>query len=86
MNAPGNFTASKLAWVKENEPEAYAKITNLCPQDYVAFRMTGEISTTISGLSEGILGFPTHKIADPLVKYMGIDESLFPSLVENFTP
>ena len=88
LNAPGNFTASKLAWVKENEPEVYAKIHKfMLPGDYVAFRMTGEISTTISGLSEGIFwDFPTHKIADPLVKHMGIDESLFPSLVENFTP
>ena len=55
LNSPANFTASKLKWVKENEPELYAKIHKfMLPGDYVTFRMTGKISTTITGLSEGI--------------------------------
>ncbi|MDD3789059.1 MAG: FGGY family carbohydrate kinase, partial [Petrimonas sp.] len=55
LNSPGNFTASKLAWVKENEPKIYEKIYKIMlPGDYIAMKLTGEISTTIEGLSEGI--------------------------------
>ena len=56
LNSPGNFTASKLAWVKRNEPEVYAKIWRfMLPGDYVAYRLTGELTTTATGMSEGIL-------------------------------
>ena len=56
LNLPGNFTASKLAWVRENEPEVFAKVAKiLLPGDWLAFRMTGRAATTASGLSEGIL-------------------------------
>jgi xylulokinase len=55
LNSPGNFTASKLAWVKENEPELFQKINKvMLPGDYIALRFTGEITTTISALSEGV--------------------------------
>ena len=55
LNSPGNFTASKLAWVRENEPELYEKIYKIMlPGDYIAMKMTGEVCTTVSGLSEGI--------------------------------
>lgn len=44
LNTPGNFTASKLAWVKRNEPEIFEKIDKIMlPGDYIAMRMTGEI-------------------------------------------
>ena len=55
LNSPGNFTASKLKWVKENEPEIYKKTVRvLLPGDFIALKLTGEAATTISGLSEGI--------------------------------
>lgn len=55
LNSPANFTASKLAWIKANEPENYAKIHKIMlPGDFIAMKMTDEITTTISGLSEGI--------------------------------
>ena len=55
LNSPGNFTASKLKWVKENEPEIFAKIHKIMlPGDYIAMKLTGKIHTTVSGLSEGI--------------------------------
>ena len=55
LNSPGNFTASKLAWVKENEPELFSRIHKIMlPGDYIALRLTGEISTSFTGLSEGI--------------------------------
>jgi xylulokinase len=55
LNSPGNFTAAKLAWVKENEPEVYSRIYKLMlPGDYIAMRLTGEITTTVGDLSEGI--------------------------------
>ena len=59
LNSPGNFTASKLAWIKENEPDVYARIDKIMlPGDYIAMKLTGEVCTTVSGLSEGyVLGF-----------------------------
>lgn len=56
LNSPGNFTASKLAWVKRHEPELFARIDRfMLPGDYIAFRLSGERNTTVSGLSEQIL-------------------------------
>lgn len=65
LNSPGNFTASKLKWVKDHEPAVYAKAYKaLLPGDYAALKMTGEFKTTVSGLSEGILwNFPAHAVA-----------------------
>ena len=55
LNSPGNFTAAKLAWVKENEPEVYEKIYKIMlPGDYIAMRLSGTANTTVSGLSEGM--------------------------------
>lgn len=86
LNAPGNFTAAKLAWVKRNEPDIYARIHRIMlPGDYIAMRLTGEARTTVSGLSEGILwdfqeGTPAHALLD----YYGIDHSLLCETVPTF--
>jgi xylulokinase len=87
LNSPGNFTASKLKWVKENESKIYEQIHKvMLPGDFVAMRMTGEINTTISGLSEGIMwDFKEAKLADKLLAYYGIDEALIPNLVGTFS-
>jgi len=87
LNSPGNFTASKLKWVKENEPEIYSKIYKyMLPGDYIALKLTGEITTTKNGLSEGILwDYKENKVANWLLDYYGIDQSLTPNIVENFT-
>jgi xylulokinase len=86
LNSPGNFTASKLRWVKKNEPDVYNKIYNvMLPGDYIALKMTGQAATTVSGLSEGILwNFRKEKIADELLNYFGIDEILLAPLVKTF--
>ena len=86
LNSPGNFTASKLAWVKQNLPNIYNKIYKfMLPGDYLAYKLSGEVSTTISGLSEGIFwDFEKNSIAEHLFKYYGIDQSLCPNIVENF--
>ena len=78
LNSPGNFTASKLAWVKDNEPEIYSKIHKIMlPGDYIAMKLTGEICTTVSGLSEGMLwDFAEGAPAQVLLDYYGIDRSL----------
>ncbi|RVU00819.1 carbohydrate kinase [Mucilaginibacter limnophilus] len=80
LNSPGNFTASKLAWVKANEPEVYAKIDKIMlPGDYIAMKLTGEITTSESALSEGIFfDFKNNSIAKQVTNYYGFDESLFP--------
>ena len=87
LNSPGNFTASKLAWVKENEPELYAKIYKIMlPGDYIAMKLSGEICTTISGLSEGMLwDFAEGAPAQMLLDYYGIDNSLIADIKPTFS-
>ncbi|MBB4804693.1 xylulokinase [Flavobacterium nitrogenifigens] len=87
LNSPGNFTASKLKWVKENESAVYNKIAKyMLPGDYIALKLTGEVTTTKNGLSEGMLwDYKENKVADWLLEYYGIDTALTPKIVENFT-
>lgn len=86
LNSPGNFTASKLKWVKDNEPALYAKIDKIMlPGDYIAMRMTGEIRTTASGLSEGMLwDFRKNEVSDLVLNYYGFSKELIPELVDTF--
>lgn len=83
LNSPGNFTASKLAWVKKNEPEVYAMTAKfMLPGDYIAYRLSGEMTTTASGLSEGILwDFKKQQPAEQILDYYGIDKQLLADLV-----
>jgi xylulokinase len=87
LNSPGNFTASKLSWVIMNEPEIYEKAYKfMLPGDYIAMKLTGEISTTISGLSEGIMwDFKENSLADFLLEYYGIHQQLVPDIVPTFS-
>ena len=87
LNSPGNFTLAKLAWVKDNEPELYSKIYKvMLPGDYIAMKLTGDITTTIEGLSEGIAwDFKDKKTAKFLLDYSGFDESLLPEVVPTFS-
>ena len=87
LNSPGNFTASKLAWVKENEPELYEKIYKIMlPGDYIAMKLTGEICTTVSGLSEGMLwDFAEGAPAKMLLDHYGIDSSLLADVKPTFS-
>ena len=87
LNSPGNFTASKLAWVKENEPEIYAKIDKIMlPGDYIAMRLSDTVCTTVSGLSEGMFwDFKNECVADFLLDYFGFDSSLIPEIRPTFS-
>lgn len=87
LNSPGNFTAAKLAWVKENEPDIYEKIYKvMLPGDYIAMRLSGVANTTVSGLSEGMLwDFKNNRVADFLTKYYGFDESIISDIVPTFS-
>ena len=87
LNSPGNFTASKLAWVKENEPQVYEKIHKIMlPGDYIAMKLTGEIRTTVSGLSEGMLwDFAENSPAQILLDHYGIDPSLLADICPTFS-
>ena len=86
LNSPGNFTASKLAWVKNNEEGIFSKTTSFSlPGDYIAFRLTGELGTTISGLSEGIFwDFRNNGISGDLMSHYGLDQKLIPNLLPSF--
>ena len=87
LNSPGNFTASKLAWVKENEPAVYAQIDKIMlPGDFIAMKLTGEITTTIAALSEGIFwDFKNKEISKSVLDYFGFDASFFPKIQEVFS-
>ena len=86
LNSPGNFTAAKLAWVKENEPELFSRIHKIMlPGDYIALRLTGSARTTVSGLSEGIFwDFRENAPSRELMEHFGFDESLLPELAPTF--
>ena len=87
LNSPGNFTASKLAWVKEHESDIYTQIHKIMlPGDYIAMMLSGEICTTVSGLSEGMFwDFQNHKVADFLMDYYGFSSSLIPEIRPTFS-
>ncbi|APZ46650.1 carbohydrate kinase [Polaribacter reichenbachii] len=87
LNSPGNFTLSKLKWVKENEPETFKKVNKLLlPGDFIALKLTGEATTTISGLSEGMMwDFKQNKPAEWLFNYMGISTNLIPTILPTFS-
>ena len=80
LNSPGNFTAAKLAWVKENEPDLYKRIWKvMLPGDYIAMRLTGSVCTTVSGLSEGIFwDFEKNEPCRKLLDFFGFDETILP--------
>jgi xylulokinase len=87
LNSPGNFTAAKLAWVKENEPELFSKIYKvMLPGDYLAMRLSGVPNTTVSGLSEGMFwDFKENRVAQFLLDYYGIPASFIPDIVPTFS-
>jgi xylulokinase len=87
LNSPGNFTASKLAWVKENEPELFSKIHKIMlPGDYIALRLTGVISTSYTGLSEGMFwDISRNEVSGELMKYFGYNTDLLPEAAPSFS-
>lgn len=87
LNSPGNFTASKLAWVKKNEPELYHKVHKMMlPGDFIAMKLTGAITTTPSALSEGILwNFSSGQVAHEVMQHFGFDEGMIPELKPLFS-
>jgi xylulokinase len=86
LNSPGNFTASKLKWVKDNEPELFGKIYKIMlPGDYIGMKLTGEIQTTVSGLSEGIMwNFKKNSVAGMLFETYGFPSEIIPEIVPTF--
>lgn len=86
LNSPGNFTASKLKWVKDNEPALYEKLYKIMlPGDYIAMKLTGQVQTTVSGLSEGIMwNFATDSLADFLFGHYGFSPDIIPQIVPTF--
>ncbi|MFZ1525846.1 MAG: FGGY family carbohydrate kinase [Saprospiraceae bacterium] len=87
LNSPGNFTASKLKWVKDNEPEIFDKIHKwMLPGDFVSMKFTNEINSTVSGYSEGMFwDFKNNSPANKLLVYYGIPKAIMPELVDTFS-
>jgi xylulokinase len=88
LNYPGNFTATKLAWLKENEPGVYKNVHKaMLPGDFIAMKLTGETHTTPSGLSEGIMWDYQHQcLLTDVLEYFGIDGEMIPSTIPTFSP
>jgi xylulokinase len=86
-NSPGNFTASKFAWVKKNRPDIFKQVHKIMlPGDYIAMKLTGAITTTATGLSEGIMwDFVADKRADFVLDYFGFDHSVIPEITAVFS-
>ncbi len=86
LNSPGNFTASKLKWIKDNEPDIYQRIDKiLLPGEYIAMRFSGEICTSILGLTEGIFwNFKNKKLAHEILDYFELDEGIIPPVKGTF--
>lgn len=86
LNSPGNFTAAKLAWVKENEPEVFKKIDKIMlPGDFIAMKLTGNITTSISALSEGVFwNFKEDTLSKEVMRFFDYDESLIPEIKNVF--
>jgi xylulokinase len=87
LNSPGNFTAAKLAWVKQNEPEIYQQTDKIMlPGDFISMKLTGEITTSVSALSEGIFfDFLNNRLSSEVISYFGFDKSLFPTVQPVFS-
>lgn len=87
LNSPGNFTAAKLAWVKEQEPEVYQKIDQiLLPGDFISYKLTNTTTTTASALSEGIFwDFTSNSLSKDILDYFGFDLKIFPKIQEVFS-
>jgi xylulokinase len=87
LNSPGNFTATRLAWVKQNEPELYARIHKvMLPGDFISMKLSGEITTTPSGLSEGIFwDFLTEGLSRDIMKHFSFSEDLIPRVQPVFS-
>jgi len=88
LNSPGNFTAAKLAWVKEQEPALYEKVAKLLlPGDFIAMKMTGEQTTSISSLSEGIFwDFKEDQLSEDVFRTFGFDKKIIPTIQPVFSP
>lgn len=87
LNSPGNFTASKLAWVKQNEPEIYKQVYKMMlPGDFIAMKLTGEITTSSSALSEGVLwDFSKEELSHDVMEYYGFDNEVIPAIQPLFS-
>lgn len=87
LNSPANFTASKLKWIQENEPEIYSKIDKMMlPGDFLAFKLSDEITTTINGLSEGVMwDFTNNQISEDVISYFGFEKRLIPTVKPAFS-
>ncbi len=86
LNSPGNFTAAKLAWVRENEPDLFSRIDKIMlPGDYLAMKLSGEANTTVSGLSEGIFwDFKNRSVSQPLLDELEIPKEMIAPIVPTF--
>jgi len=86
LNSPANFTAAKLRWVQENEPDVYKQIHKwMLPGDFLAYMLSGECNTTISGLSEGVFwDFQKSEVSQDILNYFGFSKDIFPNILDTF--
>lgn len=79
------FTASKILWVRNHEPENYAKCKHiLLPKDYIRYILTGELATEVSDASGmQLLDIPNRCWSDYVLEKLDIDKSLLAKVYES---
>lgn len=79
------FTASKILWVKNNEPHIFEKCRHvLLPKDYLRFRLTGEFATEVSDASGmQLLDVPNRKWSDIMIDAVGLKPEYLPKVYES---
>lgn len=85
LNTPGNFTVSKMVWMMQNEPDNWSKVAiGMLPGDYIAYRLSGDKTTSKSGLSEMILwNFLTNEIDTLILNNYPSIRAILPKIVPN---
>jgi xylulokinase len=80
------FTAPKVLWLKENEPENFAKINKIMlPKDYIAYKMSGVFATDMSDASGTLyLDVKNRAWSKPMLELLGITEDQLPKLYESY--
>ena len=80
------FTAPKILWMKNNEPENFGRIAKIMlPKDYINFMLTGVHSCDYSDASGMLLMDVEHKCwSEEMLDICGIDKSVMPGLYESY--
>ncbi len=81
---PG-FTAPKILWLKENEPDVFSRVERVVlPKDYLRYRLTGELKSEKAGASATLLfDLEAEQWSEQILKLVGLSTDSVPPLIES---